>query len=181
MGLQLLESRSSSIGVQSMDFDMGSNGLQIQAVNGQGLGVFARRSYEKDQAILVFGGIETHSQHISDVTHYLQISPELYLSPTGQLDDYVNHSCVPNSAAFFQNDTLVLKSIEHIKAGDQVSFDYGTIMFNESTKFECACGTNVCRKEIGNFYSMPVELQNSYLDKGMVPLLTKYTKEQLGF
>lgn len=157
------------------------NGLQIKTVNGQGKGVFTTNPCKTDELILHFTGQVTLSQHISDFTHYLQISPNLYLSPSGQYDDYVNHSCDPNCAVFFQDDDIVLKTIKNIRPEEQLSFDYGTIIFNEPTTFECNCSSGLCRKIIGNFYSMPAELQNKYLKKGMVPLLNKYTREQLGF
>ena len=156
-------------------------GLQIKPVNGQGKGVFTTCPYQANDIILKFGGQVTPSQHIMDFTHYLQISPDLYLSPSGQFDDYVNHSCDPNSAVFFHDDDIFLKAIKTIMPEEQLSFDYGTIIFNEPTTFECNCGSVSCRKVIGNFYSMPAELQNRYVKNGMVPLLNKYTREQLGF
>jgi hypothetical protein len=157
------------------------DGLQIRAVNGQGLGVFARRLYEENEIILAFGGAEVASEKILDFTHFMQISPQSYLGPSGQLDDYINHNCDPNSAAFFQEDILVLKAIRDIKIEEQLSIDYSTIIFNEPTIFECACHSKNCRKTIGNFYSLSSRMQRAFLKKGIVPLLSKYSREQIGF
>lgn len=157
------------------------DGLQIRAVNGQGLGVFARRSYKENEMILTFGGDEVPSAKISDFTHFMQISPKSYLGPSGQLDDYINHNCDPNSAVFFQEDTLVLKAMRDIKTEEQLSIDYSTIIFNEPTIFECACHSKDCRKVVGHFYSLSSRIQRAYLKKGIVPLLSKYSKSELGF
>ena len=181
MGLQLMESRSSSSGFQVTEPTSIRNGLHIQVVNGQGLGVFTRRRYQQEDLILEFSGDETPLNQISNFTHYMQISPQMYLGPSHQMDDYVNHSCDPNSAVYFQNNVMVLRALRQIEINEQLSFDYGTIIFNEPTVFECACNSDCCRRVIGNFYTMPLELQNDYLEKGMVPLLAKYTREQLGF
>lgn len=156
------------------------DGLQIRAVNGQGLGVFTRRSYKENEMILIFAGDEVTSAKISDFTHFMQISPQAYLGPSGQLDDYINHNCDPNCAVFFQEDILALKAIRDIKIEEQLSIDYSTIIFNEPTIFECACHSKKCRVVVGNFYTLPLKMQKTYLKNRMVPLLSKYTKEQLG-
>ncbi len=168
MGLQLMESRSHC------------DGLQIRTINGQGKGVFAGRSYKKNDEILIFGGEYKQFTEISDFTHYLQISPDIYLSPSGSFDDYVNHSCNPNCAVFFFDSVVVLKAIKNIKKHNQLTFDYGTILFNEPTRFECFCGSKKCRKVISHFFSMPTEKQNYFLKNGLVPLLSKYSRSELG-
>lgn len=155
------------------------NGLLIKTVDGQGKGVFAKRFFKKNALILQFRGVSTPSYKITDFTHYLQIAPNKYLSPSGNFDDYVNHSCDPNCAVSFKDNIVNLKAIRNISPGEQLSFDYGTIMFNEPTTFECGCDTSKCRKVIGNFYSMPVGLQKYYLKNKMVPMLGRYSRLQL--
>ena len=157
------------------------NGLLVQNVCGQGKGVFTRVPFQRGELILEFDGRLTHASEITDFTHYLQISPDEYLGPSGSFDDFVNHHCDPNCGVFFDGDRLVLKAIRDIDIDEQLSFDYGTIMFNEPTTFNCACGAKKCRKQIGNFYMLPVDIQADFLDKNLVPLLSKFTREQLGF
>ncbi len=181
MELQSSEIRISNPASRAIVNSAVRDGLQIRAVNGQGLGVFTRRSYKKNEMILIFGGDEIPSTNISNFTHFMQISPQAYLGPSGQLDDYINHDCDPNSAVYFQEDILVLKAIRDVKIEEQLSIDYSTIIFNEPTAFECACHSKNCRKVIGNFYTLPSKMQRAYLKKGIVPLLCKYTREQLGF
>lgn len=155
------------------------NNLLVKTVNGQGKGVFAKRFYKKNAIILQFRGVNTPAYKISDFTHYLQIAPNKYLSPSGNFDDFVNHSCDPNCTVCFKDNYVILKAIRNIRPGEQLSFDYGTIMFNEPTTFDCECYSNKCRKVIGNFYTMPVGVQKYYLKNKMVPILGRFSRKQL--
>jgi len=146
---------------------------------GRGRSVIANRDYNRDEFVMNFTGVKTHIRDIEDFTHYLQVSPEFFISPSGNADDFVNHSCDPNCALYFENDGLVLRAIKDIKTGEELSFDYGTIMFNEPTRFSCECGSPKCRGLIGNFYTLPRELQNQYKSANMIPLLSRYTIEEI--
>ena len=168
MGLPKMESRSIR------------NGLQIRIIDGLGKGVFASDGFDAGDLIMIFGGDRVSSADIVDFTHYLQIGPDLYLGPSGDYDDYVNHHCDPNCAVYFEDEQVVLKAIKDIYPEEQLSLDYGTIQFNEPTIIKCKCGSENCRERVGNFYSMPEDLQNMYLTYELVPLLTRYTKEDLG-
>ena len=126
-----------------------------------------------------FSGEKIPMSAISDFTHYLQIAPDMFLGPSGTADDYVNHSCDPNSSLYFENDELVLRAIKDIMPGQELTFDYGTIQFTEPTTFKCECGSPHCRGTVSNFYSLPEKVKQRYLANNMVPLLTKYTLEEI--
>ena len=155
--------------------------LYMQTVDGQGNGVFTSQRFHKGDLVLFFGGEKILADGIGDFTHYLQIAPDLYLGPSGNFDDYVNHNCDPNCAVYFDEEHVFLKAIKDIFPGEQLSLDYGTIQFNEPTVINCECGSKNCRKIVSNFYAMPKRIQKRYLSFGLVPLLTRYTKEELGF
>ena len=145
---------------------------------GRGHGVITNRNYIRGEFVMNFTGDKTHINDIDDFTHYLQITPELFISPSGNADDFVNHSCDPNCALYFENDGLVLRAIKDIVSGEELSFDYGTIMFSEPTEFQCECGSSKCRGMIGNYYTLPVELQKQYQSSNMIPLLSRYSIEE---
>lgn len=151
----------------------------IENCPGRGRGVFTNRSYVANEYVMSFTGEKTHINKIKDFTHYLQVAPDQFISPSGQADDFVNHSCEPNCALYFENDGLVLRAIKNIAPGQELSFDYGTIMFSEPTTFQCECGSPKCRGMIGNFYSLPEELRQKYQAKNMVPLLSRYSLEEI--
>jgi len=151
----------------------------VAECSGRGHGVYVNRPYAAGEYVMTFTGNKTHISTISDFTHYLQIAPELFISPSGNADDFVNHSCDPNCALYFENDNLVLRTIRSIEPGEELSFDYGTIMFSEPTTFRCACGSPACRGNIGNYFSLPDKLKEKYLAKNMVPLLSRYSLEEI--
>jgi len=147
----------------------------IENCPGRGRGVFANKTYSPGDYILSFTGKQTPIHEITDFTHFLQIAPDIFLSPSGKADDYVNHSCDPNCAVYFESDGPVLRAITTIAPDQELSFDYGTIMFSEPTMFQCECGSPNCRGLIGNFYSLPEELRKKYQTENMVPLLSRYS------
>lgn len=146
---------------------------------GRGRGVFTNKPYLPGEYVMTFTGHKTHIEQISDFTHYLQIAPDIFISPSGSADDFVNHSCDPNCALYFEGDALVLRAIRLIEPGQELFFDYGTIMFSEPTTFQCACGSPSCRGTIGNYYSLPVELKDKYRVSNMVPLLSRHSLEEI--
>lgn len=146
--------------------------LYINNCAGRGKGVFSSRSYRPGEYILQFGGKRVHFRDISDFTHYIQITPDYFLGPTGEADDYVNHSCEPNSAVYLEQGNLILRALGNIRKDEEIVFDYGTVLFSEPTSFQCDCGSRQCRGEIGNFFTLPADLQSYYQSRNMVPLLT---------
>lgn len=149
---------------------------------GRGRGVIVNRDYSSGEFVMNFTGKKTHIRDIDDFTHFLQISPDYFISPSGNADDFVNHSCDPNCALYFENgqyDELVLRAIRNIRQGEELSFDYGTIMFNEPTRFHCECGSPKCRGMIGNFDTLPEEQQKQYLAAGVIPMLGRYTLQEI--
>jgi len=146
---------------------------------GRGRGVYTNRPFQPGEFVMTFTGHKMHIDQISDFTHYLQIAPDIFISPSGNADDFVNHSCDPNCALYFEGDALVLRAIKPIEPGQELFFDYGTIMFSEPTTFQCACGSPSCRGIIGNYYSLPEELKHKYRERNMVPLLSRYSLEEI--
>lgn len=143
---------------------------------GRGKGVFSSRPFRPGEFILQFGGERFHFSNISDFTHYIQITPDYFLGPTGEADDFVNHSCEPNSAVYLERGNLVLRAQQNIARDEEIVFDYGTILFREPTTFQCDCGSKRCRGTIGSFATLPADLQVYYQSRNMVPLLAGNTE-----
>ncbi|HSR63136.1 MAG TPA: SET domain-containing protein [Gammaproteobacteria bacterium] len=145
----------------------------------RGSGVFAGKTFMTGEFILCFTGPFKCFEEIADFTHFLQVAPDTFMGPSGQADDFVNHSCDPNCAVYLEDDGPVLRALRVILPGEELCFDYGTIMFSEPTEFDCYCGSSRCRKRVGGFNTMPPGLQNHYLANNAVPLLSRYTLEEL--
>ena len=91
----------------------------------QGKGVFTAEVIKADEEILYFGGSvvdidELPKPYTSNNDYYLQIGERTFLGPSGQLDDYINHSCEPNSGVILDAGTIKLVAISFISAGRQI-------------------------------------------------------------
>ena len=108
--------------------------------------------------------------YTAETDYYLQIDANLFMGPSGKLDDYVNHSCEPNCGIKIGGDGVKLIAIVPIDAGHQITFDYSTTMHNFDYEMTCACGSNNCRRQIKNFAELPAKIQANYIKLGIVPL-----------
>ena len=120
--------------------------------------------------------------YIAENDYYLQIEENLFMGPSGELDDYVNHSCEPNSGIKFDTDCIKLVAIAPVAPGHQITFDYSTTMHNFDWEMNCACGSNKCRRQVKNFIELPEETQARYVKLGIVPdyILKNLDRQHLG-
>ncbi|MDX1709350.1 MAG: SET domain-containing protein-lysine N-methyltransferase [Desulfobacterales bacterium] len=137
-------------------------------------GVFTKQPLTAGEEILQFDGPVVGSQDLPDpytakTDYYLQIGENLFMGPSGKIDDYVNHSCQPNCGIKFDVDAIKLVAIVPINAGHQITFDYSTTMHNATYKMKCACGLKKCRRRVKNFVELPAEIQARYIKLGIVP------------
>lgn len=142
--------------------------LELRDVPEKGTGVFAGRPFRPGDELLEFVGERKDVSAFKDLTHALQIGPTTYISPSGKIDDYVNHSCDPNTGVREDKGRIVLFALKPISRGDEVTFDYATTQEGHHWTITCACGSPLCRKTIADFRDMPVERQKYYLEKGAV-------------
>ena len=139
-----------------------------------GRGVFAKEPIKVGDEILQFKGPLVNIKDLPEPytaqnDYYLQIGENLFMGPSGEIDDYVNHSCEPNSGIKFDIDGIKLLAIVPIAAGHQVTFDYSTTMHNFDWEMSCACGSNRCRRQVKNFTALSKKLQARYIKLGIVP------------
>ncbi len=101
--------------------------------------------------------------------HYVQIGKDSYMGPSGGLDDFVNHSCDPNSGLVITNTRVELVAIRDIKSGEEITWDYSTTMYGDDWKMNCQCNSVYCRHVVGNFIDLPDEIRKKYIQLGVVP------------
>ena len=133
-----------------------------------GRGVFAVAPVPKGKLLLKIEGerlnFEEQFQADSEAT-VVQIGEDLYINPKAP-GLYLNHSCDPNC---YINSELWLVAARHIKAGEQLLFDYSTSMLERDWQMKgCQCGSSLCRGTISDFDELPVEVQDWYLRQGLV-------------
>jgi uncharacterized protein len=131
-----------------------------------GYGVFANQALAAGELLVVWGGEIVTSQNLAKLpverqTHGMQVEEEIYMIPLVEDDpaDFVNHSCDPNSGLSGQ---IAVVAMRDIAQDEEICFDYAMSDSSDYDEFECACGSQNCRKLIsGNDWKKP-ELQKRY-------------------
>lgn len=133
-----------------------------------GLGVFANRDIGKGEVILVIEGppisFEETKRRGPRECMAIQVDLNSYIDtqPPGV---FVNHSCAPN-AGIKHNRYLV--ALRRIRKGEEIRYDYSTTMEEHSFTMTCRCGAPTCRGVVSDFSTLPENLQQWYLNQGIV-------------
>ena len=160
---------------------MGNPGLH-RGTSKNGYGVFADWVFASGETIMLFGG-ERFSRSQLPVPydegddHFVQIGPDQYMGPSGQLDDFVNHSCDPNAGLVINRTDVILVAIRPIVEQEEITWDYSTTMDEDEWELACLCGSSNCRKTIRDFRHLAPELRKRYGNLGIVPsYLSRYVE-----
>ena len=118
-----------------------------------GKGVFTTQAINIGNEVLQFGGSVVGSDELpnpysAENDYYLQIGDRIFLGPSGGIDDYVNHSCCPNTGVLFDSGIIKLVAVTSIPAGNEITFDYSTTMDNSQWEMDCSCSSRNCRHKI---------------------------------
>eukprot|EP00727_Mastigamoeba_balamuthi_P001438 m51a1_g11291 hypothetical protein (296) ;mRNA; f:45858-46745 len=140
-------------------------GLELRASVGvKGAGVFTTRPFVEGEIVCQFGSRRTASEApflelierfpVDSPQHKysqdaVQLDVDLYALPERSLGFLVNHSCCPTT--YFRPDSqgLSLVALRRVSAGEEVTYDYSTIVFDEYT-LHCREENCQCRGFAGN-------------------------------
>jgi len=129
--------------------------LYIDKSDINGIGLFSDELIDIGDKILVFGGTIFNdidiSNNLVDPKTTIAISETKWLgnrlnSPK-DLDDYINHSCQPNT---WMIDEVTLVASKKILPKEEITADYA-IWLNDNSYLlteECNCNATLCRKKI---------------------------------
>ncbi len=134
-----------------------------------GKGVFAGEAITAGTMILRFSGPHLRYAQTTAETYALQIDTDLYIGASGELDDYVNHSCDPNAGIRIEGTDVTLIAIRDIAPGEEIAFDYSTVMAEDDFEMRCMCGRSCCRGLIRDGKHLPEATWRRYLDLGILP------------
>ena len=109
-----------------------------------GLGFFTVNPIPQDKKIIEYIGlILTKEEADKKGGKYLMRLDEEYVidgSVRSNTARYINHSCQPNAKAFRTGVRVWIWSIKAIKAGEEITYDYGKKYFDEQIKPKgCKC------------------------------------------
>jgi SET domain-containing protein len=132
------------------DNKIGKYKLHVKrAVLGSGLGLFALEDIPKGHYVIEYFGRELSEaeQYTSKSKYLFEITKKITVD--GNIPEniarYINHSCRPNCKAEIKKNRILINSIKNIKAGEQLSYDYGKEFWNEHIK-PIGCKCNKCYK-----------------------------------
>jgi len=142
--------------------------------NHYGYGIFASRDFKINDVIVQFRGpiVSAHrvpKRLIGEKDRYVQIGEDKFMGPSETTDDFINHSCEPNSGLRFTDFGIILVAIKRIHKGDEITWDYSTTMHNNPWEMKCLCKSKHCRGIIREFKYLPMSLKKHYTELNIVP------------
>ena len=138
-----------------------------------GLGLFSKIDIPAKSAIVeITGPILKRNENTNiNIDTCLQVSEKLYIGSSGDVDDFINHSCNPNCYIVAFGKRAILYSLYFIPAGNELTFDYSTVFTDRF--MECSCKNIKCRKIIKGFHELDEDLKENYIKNDMVPSFIK--------
>lgn len=123
--------------------------------------------------VIEFTGDLASKEDIKNKYDYcLQIGNDLYLTPSGGIDDDIKHSCNPNCYVHIVGKRATLYSKYLIKKKSELTFDYSLCSTDliEEHSMKCNCGYIKCRKVISGYQYLDENLRKSLEKSNYVPL-----------
>ncbi|MCW4460195.1 SET domain-containing protein-lysine N-methyltransferase [Sphingomonas sp. BT-65] len=141
--------------------------------NHLGKAVYATCRFAEGAELMRFTGRRFHVTEVPSLMRgsddrFVQVTPDHYMGPSGQLDDLVNHSCDPNAGLRFTEDGVILVALRPIAAGDEISWDYSTTLAQSNWHMICQCRSDACRRVIGNFDTLDPDRQEFFRARNLV-------------
>ena len=161
-----------------------SRTLAVRPVR-NGHGIVALRSFRRGAVICEIKGRLVSSE---EVWRYWDIEPRLgencfryaaetYLDPEDEIGQYANHSCDPDAGVVKRGRRLMLKAIQSIGAGEEVTHDYSTLLGADDVwKMKCNCGAACCRRVVRNISKLPASTVTKYRRLGIIPAFILATR-----
>jgi hypothetical protein len=143
-----------------------------------GRGVFAAEPILQGVLIERFTGPFLRYDQTDADTYALQIGPDLYIGESGGVDDLFNHSCDPNAWVKIDGTAAELRAIRDIAPGEEICFDYSTILDEGDFTMSCRCGSAACRGLVGDGRDLPPGVWERYLQLGILPGYVKESRRR---
>lgn len=156
-----------------------SDKIEVRTAGPKGRGLFAAEPIRRGEVVVIWGGNFFTEEDLKsgksknvpvaaiDEGIYIESDPHVICDAV----DLMNHSCKPN---VWMKDEVTLVAMRDIAAGEEVTADYAMWEPEEDWigEWECACGSDGCRRKITGRDWRNKELQKRY--KGhFTPLLNK--------
>ena len=141
-----------------------------ETANGKGL--FASQDFNSREPIFEMTGNFFSKDNLpEDKKYVIQIGKNLWLGPSGDFDDFINHSCNPNCYLEIAGNRAIVYSLYFIKKDSELVIDYslGCTDTVEDWNMSCNCKSYNCRKSVSGFQYLPADRKEFYERIKVVP------------
>jgi len=136
--------------------------IEVRRSGVHGKGVFALVPIAKGEIIIEYIGeviswkkaLKRHPHDPKDPNHtfYFHIDKKHVIDALHGGNDarWINHSCEPNCEADEAGGRIFIRTLRKLKAGEELSYDYGLVIDEPYTPalladYPCRCGSKACR------------------------------------
>jgi hypothetical protein len=152
--------------------------LKVKDTKKYGKGVFADEDIKRRRKIHILDGervdclilVERVNSDEESIDDPLQIGKRTYID-LDRVSRTFNHSCDPTAGVRNRSELFALRDI---KKGEQITYDYSSIIAPTEFRMRCFCGSKKCRHIIGDIRSLPKGQLEFYKKSGA---LQKYMKK----
>jgi Proteins containing SET domain len=143
-----------------------------------GIGLFTKMEIPANVPIFEATGpirlLEDLPDEVNDIV--IQVGPNTFLGPAGELGDYINHSCNPNCRIHVVGNRAIFYSMYVIPKDSELTYDYSTTSTDslEEWSIQCNCGDYNCRQIISGHQYLSDSKKQEYIKKNMLPLYILY-------
>jgi uncharacterized protein len=148
--------------------------LVVRSSRIEGRGLFAAEDIPAGTTLVRLGGHLVSSTELAELIAKADADPDTpyvdtttvyadahLVMPAGTKVHFGNHSCDPNT---WHVGAYHIAARRDIRAGDEVTIDYGTTSGAPGFSMICNCGSDLCRHEVTSDDWSRVELQARYGD-----------------
>jgi hypothetical protein len=141
-----------------------------------GLGIFASKTFRRGEILFAVEDTAyfTNARPFEELLKLgyksddlFQIGHDSFIPPSGNIDDYTNHSCNPNTGIRLTSTGFLVLALRNIPVGEEITYDYSTYLNNPYETMVCRCQAD-CRGIVGSFWALPEDLRRKYLDLDVV-------------
>jgi hypothetical protein len=142
--------------------------LAPSAIHGRG--VFAAEPVARGAVAFRFEGPLVPAARVSQ--RGIQVWRDWYVDPEAP-GRFVNHACAPTCEV---TRGLEVRPRRRLRAGEELTIDYSSVVLWEPWRMACACGAAACRGEVRAWGRVPAAVRARYpaplftfLERGVVP------------
>ncbi|HYO98740.1 MAG TPA: SET domain-containing protein [Pyrinomonadaceae bacterium] len=114
-----------------------------------GLGLFTLKTIPFNKRIIEYVGTILTNEEVEKRTgkYFFELDEKRSIDGSSRqnLARYINHSCRPNARGYTTGNRIWIWSLREIKAGEQITINYGKSYFNDHIK-PVGCKCEKCAK-----------------------------------